>query len=443
MRSSRAASLPLTGADCFLLAFDGEVRRWCGASHLSQLVLRLGPGLDPALLRKTLEELAVEAPILRAPVRRRGGLGPPVYRIDLARRAPAPSIKVHEAAGTQELPVPAPIMERLNDRLDARHGPLLRFDVVRYRDGSADLGMTWLHLLLDGTGSEHLLTWLDARARGEPRVPSASEEPPVPSAARRGARERGREATRWRASLRALAARPPRSLAGPLARTPQRLGYDVHAFTPEETARITERAAKRAGFLTPMLFYLAAALRAHHAVARQRGTRAASYVVPLPIDLRRKGSPGAIFRTHVSMLWFQVEPEQCEDFATLLSALKEQRRESIRARLVEAGAEAMDFARYLPSRAYARMARRDFAGELCSFFFAYTGAFAPELDRFLGAEIRDAFHTPSVPPSPGSSLVFCLRPSGLRALHIRQHGVFELDELSLFAAQLRSDLLAG
>ena len=41
------ASVPLTGADCFLRAFDGEVRRLTGASHLSQLVLRLGPGFDP------------------------------------------------------------------------------------------------------------------------------------------------------------------------------------------------------------------------------------------------------------------------------------------------------------------------------------------------------------------------------------------------------------
>jgi hypothetical protein len=48
------ASLPLTGADCFLRAFDAETRRTTGASHLSQLVLRLGRGLDVARLRSAL-----------------------------------------------------------------------------------------------------------------------------------------------------------------------------------------------------------------------------------------------------------------------------------------------------------------------------------------------------------------------------------------------------
>ena len=50
-------SVPLTGADCFLRAFDIETRRSTGANHLSQLVLRLGPGLDVDGLRRTLEEV--------------------------------------------------------------------------------------------------------------------------------------------------------------------------------------------------------------------------------------------------------------------------------------------------------------------------------------------------------------------------------------------------
>ncbi len=435
--------LPLTGADCFLLAFNSETERLCGASHLSQLVLRLGPGLDPARLRKLLEELVFEQPILRAPLRRSRGIGVPVYRTDLSARAPLPEIAVHQLSDPHPGPdIPVLLQERLNDRLDARRGRLLRLDLVRYRDGASDLAMTWLHLLFDGSGSERFLGYLDRRARGEGGVDPACEDDPMPaSLTAPGLRERGRRATQWRASMRALAARPPSSLAGPLARVPQRLGYDVHAFTPEESERARTKAAQRAGFLTPMLFYLAVALRAHHAVARERGPAAPSYLVPLPVDLRPKGREGAIFRTRVSMLWFQVEPRLCEDFGELLEELKRQRRESIRAGLVEAGSLAMDFARRLPSRAYARMARRDFGGELCSFFFAYTGDFAPELATFLGAEIRDALHTPSVPPSPGSSLIFCLRDGRLRAAHVHQRGLFRPDELALFRDRLRRDLL--
>ena len=54
MASSRKPeAVPLTGADCFLRAFDFEVRRMAGSSHLSQLVLRLGPGPKPQVVRYT------------------------------------------------------------------------------------------------------------------------------------------------------------------------------------------------------------------------------------------------------------------------------------------------------------------------------------------------------------------------------------------------------
>ena len=84
--------VPLTGADCFLRAFDRETRRTTGASHLSQLVLRLGPGLDPERLRGVLHEVARANPILRAPIGRRFGIGAPVGPETLDRGDGAPRI---------------------------------------------------------------------------------------------------------------------------------------------------------------------------------------------------------------------------------------------------------------------------------------------------------------------------------------------------------------
>jgi hypothetical protein len=203
------------------------------------------------------------------------------------------------------------------------------------------------------------------------------------------------------------------------------------------------RAQERAGFLTPMLFYLAAAIRAHHAVFRKRGEAPGSYVVPLPVNLRPKGAAGAIFRTHVSLLWFQVRPEQVEDLGELLEALKQQRHEAIRSGQIEDGVCAMDFARLVPQRPYAWLARRHLRGELCSFFFAFTGEFLPGLASFLGAEIRGGFHVAPVPPSPGSALALSLRGGRLGATHVRQRGVFDADELAVFREQLRADLLGS
>jgi hypothetical protein len=454
MPKSRAPDrVPLTGADCFLRAFDLEVRRKSGASHLSQLVLRLGPGFDSSVLAKLIAEIAAAQPILRAPIRRPFGVLPPEFRLDLAAQAKLPRVEVHDAPRSLgEPPLPPLFAERLNGRLDGRRGELLRCDVVRYEGGAAgsDVAFTWLHMLLDGSGSERFVRWLDEVGQGarsaaelpdEPPTDSAAQTPPAGAARMRTAGARGEQALRWRTRMRSFASRAPRSLAGPLARTPQRLEVDLATFTREETARIGARARKLAGFLTPMLFYLAASVRAHRSVFQLRGIDPRSFVVPLPVNLRAKGAAGSLFGTRVSLLWFQVLPESCSGLEDLLAELKAQRLAAIKEGMVEAGSAAMDFARWLPRSAYARMARRSFGGELCSFFFAYTDEFLPGMTSFLGAPIHNAFHAPSVPPSPGSGAIFSLRDGRLNFSHVRQAGVFSGFELVRFRRSLRADLL--
>ena len=441
----RGPLVPLTGADCFLRAFDGEVRRSAGASHLSQLVLRLGPGFDPERLREQLASAAAEAPILRAPIRRPWPLAAPVYDLSRSPRSPLPRVaQARGQAPSLGRPLPQVFFERLNDRFASRRGELLCFDVVAYDGGAAgtDVAMTWLHMLFDGAGSEAFVRWLDERFRG---VRAAGELPggdglgdvaPPPMGA-----GRGRQAQAWQRHMRGIAACPPHSLAGPLRRGRQALRYELETYSAEDTAAVVARAKQKAGFLTPMLYYLAAAIRAHDAVFRARGVDPGSYVVPLPVNLRPKGGEGAIFRSHVSMLWFHVSPEEARDFDALLDVLKGQRRDAIKSGLVEAGVAAMGYARYAPARIYSHMTRRSFRGELCSFFFAWTDQFLPGLDAFLGAPIENAFHAPSVPPSPGSGAILSIRGERLNLTHVYQQGVISDEERSLLRRRLRADLL--
>ena len=444
-RSPTPERVALTGADCFLRAFDWEVRRTAGASHCSQLVLRLGPGFDPNALAKLLTEVAEAQPILRAPIRRPWGVLPPEYLLARAAKSPLPVVEVHDAPESprgEESELPPLFAARLNQRFDGRRGVLLRCDVVRHAGGArgTDVAFTWLHMLLDGSGSERFVRWLDEVGAG---ARSAAELPdePAPESPAQSAQARGEQSMRWYRRMKSFAVRSPRSLAGPLTRVPQRLEVDLATFSPEETERIAGRARQLAGFLTPMLFYLAASIRAHHAVFQLRGIDPRSFVVPLPVNLRAKGAGGALFGTRVSLLWFQVMPESCASLESLLAELKAQRLAAIKEGMVEAGTAAMDYARWAPRAAYARMARRTFRGELCSFFFAYTDQFLPGMDSFLGAPIRNAFHAPSVPPSPGSAAVFSLRGGRLNFSHVRQAGVFSGFELVRFRGRLRGDLL--
>jgi hypothetical protein len=438
------SAIPLTGADCFLRAFDGEIRRHNRASHVSQLVLRLGPGFDTARFTKLVEEVAGAEPLLRAPILRPLGVGAPVYRTRAAGRCAPPPVIVHDAAGPRSEALPEVFSRRLNERVSCRRGELLRFDVVRHDSGAggSDLAMSWLHMLFDGSGSERFVARLDECFRGARQptdLPEPGEfEPPTrkgPSLAEVGARART-----WQRWVQRFGERPTHSLAGPLSRAQQALGYDVLSLSERDSERAMARAKEQAGFLTPMLFFLAAAVRAHHAVYRSRGLDPGSYLVPLPVDVRPKGVAGAVFRTHVSLLWFQVAPECADDLGTLLEELKRQRLASIKAGHVENGLHAMRFARYAPMRLYTGLARRHLGGELCSFFFAWTGEFCAGLNRFLGAEVVDGFHVPPAPASPGSCLAMSMRGGRLNATHVRQEGVFTEPELDLFGASLRADL---
>ena len=147
---SSGGALPLTGADCFLRAFEAEVRRKTKASHLSQLVLRLGPGFDAEAFRQLIGEVSAANPIVRAPIRRRRLV--PVYQLD--RAAPLPGVRIEQhydpGPGSSDYmvpflgPIPEVFFQRLNDRFDARGGKLLCFDIVT-RGGAqpgTDIAMT-------------------------------------------------------------------------------------------------------------------------------------------------------------------------------------------------------------------------------------------------------------------------------------------------------------
>ena len=409
-------------------------------------MLRLGPGFDVDLFQKLIDHVAQAQPIVRAPIGRRFAVGVPVYRLQATSRCARPRIHVVDvdSPAVPDSKLPDLFAKHLNEPMSAKRGELLRFDIVRYAGGAAgsDLAASWLHMLFDGSGSEIFIGWLDACFRGASRpeeLPCPDELAPA-AAPVQTLRERGDGARAWQNWLRGFNAHPPHSLAGPLRRTRQALHYVRLQLSAEQTARTVETAKQRAGFLTPTLFYLAAAIRAHHAVFRARGTDPGSYVVPMAVDLRPKGAAKAMFRTHVSLVWFQVLPDDLDAFDRLIGVLKQQRLAAIKAGRVETAVHAMDFARFAPKRLYAHMSRSSFRGELCSFFFAFTGDFLAGVDHFFGAEIRDGFHVAPVPPSPGSCLALSLRGGRLSATHTYQTGVFSARELEVFGEQLHSDL---
>ena len=255
-------------------------------------------------------------------------------------------------------------------------------------------------------------------------------------------RDRGLRAREWQGFLGEFARHPTASPAGVLQRVPQKSRYRLLTLSAEETQRVAASARDQAGFLTPVIFYMAVAIRAHHALMESRGTVPQSYVIPLPVNVRPRGGEEVIFRTHVSMLWFQIRSDAVGDFDALLAELKRQRQVMIKRGLVDSGRCAIEFARYLPSFLFDRMVRSTLGGELCSFFFAFTGNFLEGLDSFCGAPIENGFHVPAVLPSPGSCVAMSIFDGRFNLTHVYQEGAVEAAESERLVDAMRRGLLA-
>lgn len=442
MSFSAGKRIALTGADCFLRAFDYEARRYHGASHLAQLVLRLGPGFDLARFEARLARVMRDYPILRAAIRRPFLVGMPAYHVPATspRELPLRVVEVPQAGVSEGRAIPAVFFDRLNQRFAIERGDLLHFDIVRYGEGTAtDLAMTWAHMLFDASGSEQFVTHLAT----EVDQPSDGADGPQSNADGSSWRQQAQIAQRWGQRMVALGDPPPRSLAGPLRTTPLRLRYTLTTLSEADTRTVVDRSGRYAGFLTPAMFHLAAAMRVHAAVFAARGTEPEAYLVPLPVRIAAPDRSGVVIGTHVSLLWFRVLPQHLHDLGVLVEELKRQRLEQIRHRTIEETAAALDFVRLLPLRVYAYMLRRNLRGELSSFVFAFTGELASSLERIAGADILNAFHAPAVQPSPGSGLIMSIRRARLNITHVYQEGIMSDGERALLHEQLLTDLVGN
>ena len=427
------------------MSLERESRTFFDASHQAQLVIRLGPGFERNRFCQAVQKLYRKVPFLHATIRPKwGGLfGPSVYH-DAEPAGSAP-IYIHdpETPDRQSIyrGVPRHIRNLLNSGpIDPRQDPLIRFDLVDDADDTL-LVITWLFLLFDGHGMTNFIRLLsDTAAHPEDPVSIAWSEELVSPIDLPDTMERLRIQRSWASTMEERLHPEPASLAGPIRSMPKQLDYEVHRFPPEETDAFDKLARSEAGVISPMLFYLAITIRAHHRVFLHRSSVPSQYLVPVAVNLRRGTDIDPTFRNHVTFLWFGVEPSELDDRQMLINSLKEQKRSQIQDGFPRSMAIAMENNRYVPTEMNRRMMRAQAGGELCSFFFAYTGHLFPEVSELCGGQIRDGFPTAGVPPSPGSSFVWSLVHGQLNLTHLFQQGVVRPDERELMLKQIFDEL---
>lgn len=415
----------LNGCDYLMLGFDYELRRHGFAGNSCQMTLELESAIPASDLQDRLATLAAHYPILGA---HPGGVVRPRWKMP-RQTAPVPRVRVHRDEPT--------VRERIcNERLETSRGELVRFDLLERSGPGMTLVFTWSHALMDAPGAEQFL----AQA-GRTDLPLPEAQVDVVRRPRLSLPARCRLAWKSIHHLDRFCEAAPRSLGSRHVRAPARLRHQVEKFSVSETERVRANGVRLCGMLGDAQFHAAVAMLELHALHQRLGRKSPSYVLPLPVGLRPKGSAGLLFSNQVAMLMLQFLPEHLDSAATTVAAIKAQTEKAMRAGLLESGVVLSELFRFLPLPIYMAILKQGLRGEICSIFYGDTAAVNPLLTSFMGVTVNDLTHVAAVTPSPGIGVIFYYFRAELRVTVLHSAKILNDAEAAGFAAGLRARLL--
>lgn len=325
--------------------------------------------------------------------------------------------------------------------------PAFAFDLLHYPSGKSSLIFTWHHALMDARGAEMLITHIgmtgNGKGPGQPllfvRSPTLIED--VSSWLRIPVRSCfARKAIHTAASY----CRAPIAALGTAKSRPGEEQYQVYrviSFDREEAALIDQACIRAGANFRISIYYLAATIRAFDRVISSRGCKPSAYVVPVPLDTRKRGSNGPVFGNHITFLFFRAEQEDISSMTRLVSVLGKQMRDQIRNMTPESFTTTMELFRNLPMGIFALQAAGPTKGQIASFFFSFPGDTCQDLDRFLDIPVLEVLHLPPVSVPPGLSIIFNKYRGMLSVVLSFVEGWFTPDELDLIEFSIRKELL--
>lgn len=440
----KANKVPFNGADCLMLAFDWQMKRLGFSGNQAQIILGLDGRISEPDLVDRIHALKLRFPILGAVIKRGFLNWNPYWKVNEKNGATGscPLVRRHYAENDGDLD----LIKRdiLNRRLDIHRGELFCFDLI-YRGNSSDMSviMTWSHMLMDVHGAEYFLAMVGCSVPIEKDCTQAgllsgsyTNHLPVGSKWRQA-----RKSFTW---VDELGNKPPISLYTrtnrPLA---PRLDYRVTAFTRSQTQTISDLAEKSGGFLNESAYYIAAAMGEFSRLMESKGIFPDGYVMPMSIDLRKKGSRLPVFSNQAATMLYGFKPEELRSFGRILASFTRQAQMAIREDLIASNVSAMELCRFVPSRFYARKIRQAFKGEIASVVFANPGKAPAYLSTFMARPVKYQHHVPTIVVPPGMGIVFYSFDQRLHITLVYVESMITPDEAEGFLEVVRRHLMSG
>jgi hypothetical protein len=367
---------------------DRESRRDGLSGFNSLLLLTLASRPDVDALRAAVAAGTEFGRWLRAPVRRSF----PMRRLsrDATRSSTAPRVDLLDAPPRGES---SPYPSLLNEALAPKRGENVRFTVFPVPGDGWRVAFLFSHLLADAKAAERMLVQLssagDDASWPDPR--SLLWGMPLSAVAR--------EARRCARTVAAEVDRGLHSLSDERTGSGGCSGASV-VLDERRTGSAVTAGRKSAGYAMEGLWYLACALAADRDTDQRPARHGTRYVVPLPMNLDRRGETRP-FGNNLVFLFLGAPVEDAHDPVALSRLFRERMLQRVRDRDDRASQAHMDLCRHLPLALHARLARRSMDGVLGSLFFTNPGPVAARLTRFFGAHIKDVGHFPIPSPRPG------------------------------------------
>ncbi len=217
----------------------------------------------------------------------------------------------------------------------------------------------------------------------------------------------------------------------------------VVSFTRGQTRIIREMAEKNGGFLNESAYYSAAAMGEFRRLMESRNVCSAGYVMPMSVDLRKKGTRLSAFSNQSATLLYGFAPEELLDYDRIMASFARQTQEAIYNDMIASNVSAMEFCRFIPSRFYALKILQAFKGEIASFVFANPGKVLDELSTFMGRRVKYQHHVPTIVVPPGMGIVFYTFSGRLHITLIYVESMITPNEVDDFLGAVGRHLMSG
>jgi hypothetical protein len=217
--------------------------------------------------------------------------------------------------------------------------------------------------------------------------------------------------------------------------------YRSIQLPPEKAEAVISTAYSEAGYLMEMPYLLSLITGAAQELFMERGIAAESYLVPVSVDMRIGEEPEKeMFFNHVSYLFIRITPSAAADQQVMISDIKRQVYEQIKAGLPRDLHDASFLTRIAPLPVMKKLMDIPFGGNVASFIFSHVGKSSYSFDTFMDASVEAMFHMPRVPVPPGLGFFFNSFRGSLNLVIAWLEGLISEKEVSQLEADIRGRL---